>query len=189
MITLSNHSGQVEEGRNSARTHIGSRLLVLVGLGAMVFTVLSCLPGCGSDSTPGGSVKGKNAKPAARAEGVKPQVPSTLLMDQAGTVPGKMKKQPDSQRMEVFPGVTREELEARLAESRKNHAAMRPEVLPGITQEQLDARLAQSRKNHLAMRQEVLPGITQEQLGAKLAESRKMHDPKEMRLPAGGTPK
>ena len=97
MVTLSNHAGQREEGQKTARKRICSRLLVLVGLGAMVLTVLSFLPGCGSDSTPGGSVKGKTAKPAARAEGVKPQTPAALMLDQAGTVPGKVKKQPDSQ--------------------------------------------------------------------------------------------
>ena len=157
MLTLSNHAAQVEAGQKPAPKRIWPRLLAGVGLGAMVLTVLSFLPGCGSDSTPGGSVKGKNAKPAARAEGVKPQPPVALLVDQAGTVPGKVKQQPDFKFNEVFPGVTREALEAKLAESRKNHLAVRQEVFPGITQADLDARIAANRQKH-DPRQMILPG-------------------------------
>jgi hypothetical protein len=73
MLTLSTYSGQVEEGQKPARKRICSRLLVGVGLGVMVLTVLSFFPGCGSDSTSIGSVKEKNAKPA----GLKPQKSAT----------------------------------------------------------------------------------------------------------------
>ena len=189
MVTLSNHTGQVEAGQKPAGRRIGSKLLVLVGLGAMVLTVLSFLPGCGSDSTPGGSVKGKSAKPAARAEAVKPLSPGALLIDQEGTVPGKVKKQPDSKQIEMFPGVTPEVLEARLAESRKKYLSMRHEVFPGITQEELDARVAASRQKYLSMRHEVFPGITQEELDARVAASLQKHDPRQMMLPEKGTPK
>jgi hypothetical protein len=217
MLTLSNFSGQMEDGQKPARKRIGSRLMVGVGLGAMVLTALVFLPGCGSDSTPGGSVKGKNAKPAASAEAPKPLAPGALLIDQQGTGPGKVKKRPDSKQMEVLPGITQEALDAKLEESRKKHLSTPQEVLPGITQEELDAKLAESRQKHLSTpqevfpgitkkaleaklaesrekhlslrNQEVLPGITQEALDAKLAESREKHDPRQMMLPGQGTPK
>ena len=189
MLTLSNHAGQVEEGQKPAKKRIGSRILVLASLGAMVLTVLGFLPGCGSDSTPGGAVKGKNAQTATRAEAVKPQAPIVLLIDQEGTVPGKVKKQPDSQRNEAFPGITQEALDAKVAESRQKHLAARQEVFPGITQEALDAKVAASRQKHLAVRQEVFPGITQDELDARVAASRQKHDPRQMLLPGEGTPK
>jgi hypothetical protein len=217
MLILSNYSGQVKEEK-PARRRIGSKLLVGVGLGAMVLTVLGFLPGCGSDSTPGGSVKGKNAKPAARAETAKPLSPGAMVVDSQGTVPGNVKKRPDARQMEVLPGITQEELDTKLAEARKRHLAQRnpevfpgitqeeldaklaeaqkrhlavhnPEVFPGITQEALEAKLAESRQRHLALRgQDVFPGITQEALDAKLAESRQRHDPRQMTLPGQKTP-
>ena len=217
MLPWFNYSVQVKEGQKSARKRVGSRLLVGVGLGAMVFAVLGFLPGCGSDSTPG-SVKGKNSNPAAGAETAKPLSPGAMLVDQQGTVPGKVKKRPDSKQIEVLPGITQEALEAKLAESRKRHLSQRnqevfpgitqeelnaklaasrerhlsqrgQEIFPGITKEALDARLAQSRQRHLALRdQEVFPGVTQQALEAKLAESRQRHDPRNMTLPGEKPP-
>jgi hypothetical protein len=189
MVTVSNHAGQVAEGQKPGRKRICSRLLVVVGLGAMVLTVLGFLPGCGSDSTPGGAVKGKSAKPAARAEGVKAQTPAALVLDQAGMAPEKVQKQPGSQRVEVFPGLTREVLEAKMAESRKNQLAMRQEVFPGITKEELDAKIAADRQKHISMRQEVFPGITKEELESRIATNRQKHDPRQMTLPGAGTQK
>lgn len=187
MMTVSSHTGQAEAGRKPALKRIWSRLLAGAGVGAMVLTVLSFLPGCGSDSTSGGSVKGKDAKPAARAAGVKPQAPVALLVDQEGKAPGKVKKQPDFQFNEVFPGVTREALEAKLAESRKNHHAVRQEVFPGLTQEDIDAKIAANRQKHLSKPQEIFPGITQADLDARIAANRQRHDPRQMILPGAGT--
>jgi hypothetical protein len=187
MLTLS-FSGQAGKGQKPARKRIGSKLMG-VGLGAMMLTVLGFLPGCGSDSAPGGSVKGKNAKPAARAEAAKPRSPGAPLIDLEGTVPGKIKKQPDSQHKEVLPGITQEALDAKLAEARQKHLARGQEVFPGITQEALEAKLAESRQRHLSLGQEVFPGITQKELEAKLAEARRKHDPRKMMLPGKGTSK
>jgi len=187
MLTLLKYSGQAEEGRKPTRKRIGARLLVGVGLGAMVLTVLGLFPGCGSDSTPGAAVKGKSDKPAASAKAVKPQGSVALLVDQGGAVSGKVKQQPNPQLMEVFPGVTREVLEAKLAESRKKHRSMRQEVFPGITQEDLDARISASRQKHRSMRQEVFPGVTQEDLDARIAANRQKHSPGQMILPGKGT--
>ena len=160
MLTLSNCSGQVQEGQKSARKRTGSRVLVGIGLGAMMLTVLSFLPGCGSDSTPGGSAKGKNANPAARAATAKPLTPGSLVLDQQGTGSGKIKKRPDSKQMEVLPGITQEELDAKLEASRQKHLSLRgQEVFPGITQEELDAKLEAGRQKHLSLRgQEVFRG-------------------------------
>ena len=81
-MTLSNHAAQMEAGRKPARKRIWSRLLAGAGLGAMVLTVLSFLPGCGSDSTPGDSVQGKNAKAAANRQ---KHDPRQMILPGAGT--------------------------------------------------------------------------------------------------------
>ena len=88
--------------------------------------------------------------------------------------------------MEVFPGVTREVLEAKLAESRKKHPSTRRRFFrdnPGG----LDAKIAANRQKHLSMRQEVFPGVTQEDLDARVAASRQKHNPGQMILPGKGT--
>jgi len=187
MVKVSNYSGQVEEGRRPARKRLRSRLAVLFGFGAMGLMVLGLCPGCGSDSTPKGAVQGKDAKPAASAKAAKPQAPTAMLMDQGGTAPKNLQQQPNPQLLEVFPGMTREALEAKLAENRKKHLSMRQEVFPGITQEALDAKLAENRKKHLSKRQEVFPGITQEELDAKIAANRQKHNPNQILLPGAGT--
>lgn len=187
MVKVSNYSGLVEEGRRAARKRIRSRLAVLVGLGAMGLTVLGLFPGCGSDSTPKGVVQGKDAKPAASAKAAKPQAPTAMLVDQGGTVPKNLKQRPNPQLMEVFPGMTREALEAKLAENRKKHFSVRQEVFPGMTQEDLDAKIAENRKKHLSMRPEVFPGITKEELDAKIAANRQKHNPNQIILPGAGT--
>ena len=90
----------------------------------------------------------------------------------------------------MFPGLTQEALEAKMAEGRKKQLAMRQEVFPGgITQEDLDAKIAANRQKYLSQRQEVFPGITQEELDAKIAANRQKHDPRQMVLPGPGTQK
>jgi hypothetical protein len=170
MFTLSKtQSGQRKGHRGLFRNRICSKLLVLVGLGTMVLAVCSLLSGCGSDSTPGGSVKGKNAKTATKSGTMKPQAVTPLLADQEETGPGKKslaKKPPDSKNIEVFPGVTIEEVEAKLA---ANRAKPSTEVFPGITMEEVEAKLAEGRAKRPT---EVFPGVTAAQVEAKLAEGR-----------------
>ena len=119
-----------------SRKHICLRIPVLIGLGAMGLLVFGLLPGCGSDSTPAGVVK--------TGPGEKALVKKALV-----------KKQPDSKHIEVFPGVTLEEVEATMAASRTNPPR---EVFPGVTLEEVEAKMAASRTNQP---KEVFPGLTQ----------------------------
>jgi hypothetical protein len=165
MLTASNHSGQLEAGRRLSHKHICLRILVLVGLGAMVLAVLGILPGCGSDSTPAGGVKGKKAPTATKSGAMKPQAVAPLLSDREETGPGKkalVKKPPDSKDIEVFPGVTLAEVEAKIAASQPNPTQ---EVFPGLTLAEFKAKIAASQPNPP---QEVFPGLTQEELDAKV---------------------
>jgi hypothetical protein len=163
MLTVSNHSGQVEAGQRLSQKHICLRILVLVSLGSMVLAVFGLLPGCGSDSTPSGVVKGKNAPTATKSGTMKPQAVAPLFSDQEETGAGKkalVKKQPDSKHIEVFPGVTQEEVEAEMAANRTNPPQ---EVFPGVTLEEVEAEMAANRTNPP---KEVFPGVTLEELGA-----------------------
>ena len=154
MLTLSgSHSGPVQTVRALSRKRLWLRTMVLAGLGALVLTVLCLLPGCGSDSTPGGAVKGKNAK-AAGAGAKKSAAVTPLLTDKEGMDPGarKIAKQPpDSQQNEVSPpGMTLEELKAKTAEQTAAYYNRDPnliEVSPGMTLRQVKANAAREQVN------------------------------------------
>jgi hypothetical protein len=181
MFTLFNHFVQVTEGRRLARKRVCIKILVLIGLGIMVLMVIALLSGCGSDSTPGGSVKEKNAKAAAGSKATKMPAVISLLTDKEGTDPGKMgnvKKQPDAQRLEAFPGMTVEELEARDAADRKKFEDPNNEIFPGITRKELEARVAADRKKFEDPNHEIFPGITRKELEARdAADRKKFEDP------------
>ena len=148
--------------------------LVLVTLGTMVLAVCSLLLGCGSDSTPGGTVKGKNASTATKSL-TKSAAVTPMLIGEKETGPGKkglMAKPPDYEGIEMLPGVTRESIEARIAADRKEIEAPSTELFPGITREQLEAKTAADRGKIEAPSTEVFPGITREQLEAKIAADR-----------------
>ena len=160
MLALSNHFGQVKGGRGFYRSRIGLRFLVIVGLGAMVVTVFPLLSGCGSDSTPGGSVKGKNAPTAAKSGATKMQMGSPLLVREVGADPEKMglvQKRSDSKPIEMFSGMSLEELEAKAAAERKKYNSPDTEILPGITKKEVEAKLA-SQKNIGPKVSEIFPG-------------------------------
>lgn len=183
MFTLSKtHSGQRQDGRALSRKRIWLRTLVLAGLGAMmVVTGLCLLPGCGSDSTPGGSVKGKDAKTVTSPKTKKMQGAISLLVDKEQTGPGKtrtIKQRPESTFVEPIPGVTQEELEARAAADRKIIESPDTEVFPGMTQRELEARMAADKASFDLKTAEVFPGtgITQVQLEARLVAD-KSFDP------------
>jgi hypothetical protein len=179
MLTLSgSHSGSVHTVRALLRKRIWLRILVLAGLGAMVLTVLCLFPGCGSDSTPGGAVKGKNAKTAG-AEGKKSSAVTSLLTDKEGMDPGakKMAKQPpDSQQNEVSPpGMTLEELKARTAAQTAAYYNRDPnliQVAPGMTLKQLQDKTAAqtAHYNRDPNLIQVAPGMTLKQLQDRTAE-------------------
>jgi hypothetical protein len=188
MFTLSKtHPGQMKGGRALFRKRIWLRILGLAGLGAMVLTVLCLLPGCGSDSIPEGSVKGKNAKTATKSKLKKMQEPISLLADKYETGSGKMgkiKHKPESNFVEPIPGVTQEELDVRAAADRKILESPDTEVFPGMTQAELEARLAAD-SSFDPKTAEVFPGMTQVQLDAKNAKQEVPHD-RELFPPAVG---
>jgi hypothetical protein len=165
--------------------------LVLLTLGTMVLAVCSLLLGCGSDSTPGGAVEGKNAKTSANPNAIKRQAAGGLLLDKGRTDPvkmGKIKQPPEAKSIEVFPGITQAEIDAKAAAGRKKLSAPGYEIFPGITQEQIDAKVAAVDWEKLkSPGYEIFPGITNGELKARIAADLKKHDPKQMKVFPGIT--
>jgi hypothetical protein len=143
--------------------------LVLVTFGTMILFFL----GCGSGSAP----EGKKAEKAAKSSGaMKSQAVMPLLNHKEGVVQtGKVKKSVAGQRIEMVPGFTQEELDAKHAAERQKFLAPGTELFPGITREQLEAKHAPERQKFLAPGTELFPGITREQLEAKHAAERQKH--------------
>jgi hypothetical protein len=199
MMRLSNKIGEMGTAQRSARKRICSQLLVLLGLGTMVLAVCSLLLGCGSDSTPGGSVKGKNAKTSSTPDAKKSPAPAMVLMEgKKGPEAGKMgdiQKQPDqnsvlvngltlqemearneaavkmlrSPGMEAMPGVTREEMDRRNAEAEKMSRSQNVEVMPGVNLEEMKRRNAAAVEMLRSQNVEVMPGVTLEEMKRKNA--------------------
>jgi hypothetical protein len=162
-----NHYGQIEAGPQLSQKHFYIRIFVAVCLGAMLLAVFG-LSGCGSDSTPAG-VKGKNPPPATKSGSMNSQAVTPRLADQEAYSAGKkgfVKKQPDSKNIEVFPGVTLEEVEATMAASRTK---LPIEVFPGVTSDEVEATMAANRIN---LPVEVFPGVTLAEVEAKMTASR-----------------
>jgi hypothetical protein len=150
--------------------------LVLVTLGTMVLAVCSLLLGCGSDSTPGGAVKGKNAKASSSPATKDPQASTVLLMEGKGvSVAGKtdIKKQPERNSV-LMHGITMEEMEARNAAAVKMARSASMEIKPAVTREEMEARNAAAVKMAQSPGMEVMPGVTLEQMKAKNAAAVKM---------------
>ncbi|MBU4448186.1 MAG: hypothetical protein KKD99_06340 [Proteobacteria bacterium] len=196
MMTLSNNTGQMEKGQKSARKRICSQLLVFVGLGTMVLAVCSLLLGCGSDSTPGGSEKGKNAKTSSIPAAKQSQAPAMLLMGGKGASgAGEMadiKKQPEPKSV-VMPDITLEEMEARNAAAVKMARSPGFEIAPGVTREEMEARNAAAAKMARSPGIEIMPGVTLEEMkkrnAAALANAPKKPNiqvKREISPPAGG---
>ena len=169
-----------KEGRLLPRRSVWLWLLV-VTLGTAVFF----LPGCGSDSKPGGALSAKKEKAATGAKTGKLQGTMPLMME--GTVPGDPRKMgqapkaPNSQRIEVLDGMTLEELEARAVESQAQLEKAREShdvILDGMTQEQLEAKAAESQKRlESEGGGEIFPGITQQELEMRARQGQR-HDPR-----------
>lgn len=167
-MTLSNNSGHREKSQKSARKRICPQLLVFVGLAAMISTCLCFLPGCGSDSKP---TNAKNEKTVAtnpkkaNSHSVMPLLNGQKALLKAPTV------SLNSDGKQVFMGVTREEMEAKVAAERKKvESTPGLVVFPGVTREELEAKVAADREKVESMRGlEVFPGVTREQLQAKVA--------------------
>ena len=140
--------------------------LVLVTLGTMILSFL----GCGSGSAP----EGKKAEKTAKSSGaIKSQAAMPLLSDKEGVgETGKIKKSVEAKRIEILPGYTQEELNAKHAAQRQKVLSAGIEIFPGMTKEQLDAKHAAQRQKVLSAGNELFPGITKEQLDAKHAAQR-----------------
>jgi len=189
MQALSNNSFHMAKRQRLVRKHTCTRFLVLVGRGTVVLAMLVMgmvfLPGCGSDSTPGVSGKGKDAIPTARAGGLKAQPQGTLLIGQAG----KVEKQPDVKNIEVLPQISTEEMEAKIAANRAQFDPATMEAYPGagITKEQFKAKVEANVAQFDPRQMEPYPGatITHEQLKAKIESNRAQFNPAMMKAYPG----
>ena len=191
MMTLINNSGHREQDQKPARKRICSKLLVLVGLGTMVLAVCSLLSGCSSDSTPGGSVKGKDVKTSSTTAATKSQTPTMLLMGEKGASgagqKADIKKQPD-RNSGGMQGITREEMEARNAAATKMARSPDFEVRPGVTREEMEKRNAAAVKMAQSPDFEVMPGVTREEMKKKNEAAVTMGRSPEVQAMRGITP-
>jgi hypothetical protein len=163
--------------------------LELVTLGTVVLAVCALLLGCGSDSTPGGSVKGKDAKTASIPAAKNSPAPSMLLMGEKGASgAGKAdtKKQPERNTF-LMQGITLEEMEARNAAAVKMARSPGMEVMPGVTREEMEARNAAAVKVARSPGMEVMPGVTLEQMKARNAAAVKVAQSPGMEVMPGVT--
>jgi hypothetical protein len=151
--------------------HIRLKSLAIIPLGAMIFLVGGLLSGCGSDSTKLESKKIEKTRTSSTDKKSSGMV-GPLLSDKGKTASPKT-----GDLREVFPGVTQEQLEARIAAERKIFEAQKNRAfLPGIVinEKQLEDRMASERKKFESQkRREVLPGITQEELNSRITQRQK----------------
>jgi uncharacterized protein YcbX len=149
--------------------------LELVILGTVVLAVCALLLGCGSDTTPGGAVKGEKAKTASIPPVKKGQVPTMLMMGEKGASKpgGGIKKEPERKSV-LMDGITLEEMEARNAAAIKMAQSPTIEVMPGVTLEEMEKRIAAAVKTAQSANIEVIPGVTLEEMKARNAAAVKM---------------
>ena len=107
----------VKKLQDLSKNRLWLTFLVLVTLGTMILFFL----GCGSGSAP----EGKKAEKTAKSSGaMKSQAAMPLLTDKEGVgETGKIKKSFEAKRIEIVPGYTEEELEAKHAAQRKQFLA------------------------------------------------------------------
>jgi len=164
-------------------------LLKILAIG--VSLAIFCL-GCGSESTSKGVVPEK-PKPTAKTPGAAKQaIALPLITDKEGGRKldleklRKAQEESTSQRIEVIPGKTQEELNALTGEPSK----VNPKdimVFPGMTQEQWNAKQAAVPKQVDPKNIMMYPGMTQEQWNAKQAAVPKQVDPKNIMMYPGMT--
>jgi hypothetical protein len=148
------------------------RNLILSSLGALVLIIFFLLLGCGSDSKPA-----KNEKAAASTVANKQSLARLVIGDKQ-TSPGeggKVKKEPESQLIKIFPGVTREDIEVRARAAQKEFEKPTTEIFPGITRKEVEARIEASPKE-LPPDAEIIPGITRKEIEARLAAEGQARD-------------
>jgi hypothetical protein len=171
----------VKKSQDFYKNRPGLTFLVLVTLGTMVFV------GCGSDSTPGGSVKGKNTQTSATPTAKQSIAPTMVLMGgKGGSEAGKMgdiKKGPERKSVQIPGMATQEEMEARNAAAIKKMRSPGLEV-NGITQEEMEARNAAAIKMAHSPGMEVMPGVTLEEMKKKNAAA--LANAPKRPSPAGG---
>jgi hypothetical protein len=171
MSKFSKYANHMQNRPEFSRQGIRSRILGPIGLGVMAVTVIFILSGCGSDSKPQ-LVSGKKEK-AAKA--TKPQVTLQPMNIYEVSDPGTVKRAPNTaSKGEILPGagVTMEELQKRMEAARKVSESPNYEIYPGITRQVLEAKQAANQaelKRRESANDEIYPGITRQQLEAKQA--------------------
>jgi hypothetical protein len=170
------------------------RHLVIIGLGAMVLSMFCLLPGCGSDSTPKGAASAKKEKAGKSVQDKDMKSITSLLSPNEGAsqlqhvdnIPGmpspeeiEAKKKAGAEwwdkqdaKYEMLPGLTKEQLEAKLEAARAKKPDPNVQLLPGLTQRQVDANLMAARQRP-PLSGELVPGLSEEQAKAKLDQARR----------------
>jgi hypothetical protein len=181
-------------GRMFYRESAWLRHLVIISLGAMIFSMLCLFPGCGSDSSPKGAASAKKEKP--KSDGAVKAITPLLLDKEVGTAPPlqpgqkhplsltpeeiEAKRREAAARLEkldpkreIIAGITLEQWNAKLEAERAKKPNPNLEPFPGLTQRQLESKREEAAKR-AATRSEVLPGLTAEQAkaGAEQAKQR-----------------
>jgi hypothetical protein len=209
---LSKHDDYGEEGQALFKKPTWSRILVLFGYGGMIVTVLFLLSGCGSDSKPG-AVSGKKGKTAVAPDDMKSSGAAVLgnrgelsgggtikrelnAVDKLGMLPGSGLspkeleerlaadvKRSESPNYEVVPGMTRQQMEAKIAaaqqEAQKKLESPNYEVVPGMTRQQIEAKIAaaqqEAQKKLESQNYEVFPGMTSAEMKHKVEAAKKAY--------------
>ena len=189
-----------KEGRGLSQRGARLGLLVLAGLGMMIFL----LSGCGSDSTPKDAASGKKATAAKSGFAMQQSVTPLLPPKDGGTAPPyqhfdkfpglgtaeeiEAKREAAARAWEkldpkeiVFSGLTKEQLEASLEAERAKKPDPNREIFAGLTLKQLEANLEVERAKKPDRNREIFAGFTEEQMKAKAAQARQMQETKSTR--------
>ena len=189
-----------KEGRGCSQKEARLGLLVLAGLGMMIFL----LSGCGSDNTPKRAASAKEEK--AAKSGSTMQTKEPLFTPKKGgiapplgrydNVPGMpfQGKELEEKRAAaerayekldpkqlVFPGITKEQLEAKLKAERGKKPDPDRAIFPGLSPKQLDAKLNEQRKRGLEQ-VPIFPGLTEAQMRINAAQARQTQETKSSRI-------
>jgi hypothetical protein len=182
MFTLFNNYPTREDGLcKNAKFIRFRRIWILAGLAAIILSGSLFLPGCGSESKPGGMVSEKKEKESASAKKITPQM-ATPLVREIGKALGQTGQVTNLQEqfngdVKVLPGVTKEEMDRRNTEAMKLANMPGREVMPGITKAELDRRNAEAVKIANSPGAEVMPGVTKEEMDRRNAEALKIAPP------------
>ena len=209
-FTMSNiPSTHVEESQALLGKRTWLRTPVLLTLGGLV-AILCLLSGCGSDSKPE-AVSGKKEKTVQKTPGAPPlrslgelrgggaikREPNAAgkleITDGSGLTAEQLQKtwaaglkQIESPNSEVAPGMTKQQLEAKMTAAHQKAQKMlqsgNTDKNQGITKAELEDRVQAARKK-VASQREVVPGITKSELEDRVEAARRKVESRRVVLP------